>query len=419
VGASLLAGSAAGAAAPDPARAAEPKRATLVGYAVLPATAVLPGPTSGQFIESANGVVVPFRGAQPVQGVSSVIPGPRPGHYLALQDNGFGARSNSPDALLRWLVVEPRWRTSRGGAGEVAVREAVALADPHGRAPFATVSTQDAYPDSEVPVPAEIRAGGLLTGADFDPEAFRQLPDGTFWLGDEFGPWLLHVDPRGGLLETPVGPPGVRSPEHPDAAARGATLPRSRGFEGLALSPDGRTLWPMLEGTVAGDPEGTLRIYEFDTRTRAFATDTATGEPRVRRYRLESPDHAIGELTALDARRFVVVERDGRAGEEARFKRIYRIDLDRAGPDGALAKSLLVDLLDVADPDDLDRDGRACFRFPFATIESVLPMDAATLLVAADNNFPFGAARVPGTADATEFILVHVPELRDADGASR
>jgi hypothetical protein len=422
----LAAAAAAGApaAAADPAgatdatRPAEPKRALLVGYAVLP-TPSLPGPTSGQFIEPANGVAVPFARSQPVQGISAVIPAVRPGHFLALQDNGFGARANSADAVLRWFELQPRWRTGRGGTGTVELHGAVQLADPAGRMPYPVVSAGSAYPASAIPVGEEIRAGHLLTGADLDPESFRQASDGSFWIGDEFGPWLLHLDARGRLLEPPVGIPGVRSPEHPEAAARGATLRGSRGLEGLALSPDGRTLWPMLEGTVAGDPEGTLRIYEFDTGTRTFARDGVTGEPRVRRYRLAAQDHAIGELTALDARRFIVIERDGRAGAEAEFKRIYRIDLDELAPDGTLAKTPLVDLLEVADPDDLDRDGSDRFRFPFATIESVLPIDAVTLLVASDNNFPFGAAREPGTPDATEFILLRVPQLHEGGATAR
>src|SRR5262245_57430349 len=52
--------------------------AELVGRAVLPAATFAPGPTSGQFITSANGVSVPFANKQPVQGLSGVAPGPVP-----------------------------------------------------------------------------------------------------------------------------------------------------------------------------------------------------------------------------------------------------------------------------------------------------------------------------------------------------
>ncbi|MBC8098142.1 MAG: hypothetical protein H7Y11_01750, partial [Armatimonadetes bacterium] len=51
------------------------------------------------------------------------------------------------------------------------------------------------------------------------------------------------------------------------------------------------------------------------------------------------------------------------------------------------------------------------FKFPFVTIESVLPLDADTLLVVNDNNFPFSSGRRPGVAaDNTEFILLGLPE---------
>ena len=38
------------------------------------------------------------------------------------------------------------------------------------------------------------RAGRLLTGADFDVESIARMKDGTFWVGEEFGPYLLHFD---------------------------------------------------------------------------------------------------------------------------------------------------------------------------------------------------------------------------------
>ena len=46
-----------------------------------------------------NGVVPPFTG-QPVQGFSALIEDGRRG-YLALSDNGYGAKANSADFLLR------------------------------------------------------------------------------------------------------------------------------------------------------------------------------------------------------------------------------------------------------------------------------------------------------------------------------
>jgi hypothetical protein len=54
-----------------------------------------------------------------------------------------------------------------------------------------------------------------LTGGDFDVESFRIDRHGTLWFGDEFGPFLLHTDLTGKVLEPPIPLPGVRSRDYP------------------------------------------------------------------------------------------------------------------------------------------------------------------------------------------------------------
>ena len=104
--------------------------------------------------------------------------------------------------------------------------------------------------------------GRLLTGADIDPESVQRGPNGDLWVGDEFGPWILHFNSRGRLLEPPYEVPGVRSPNHPDLNGATATQPNSRGFEAIAITPDGRSLYAALEGATVGDADQTRRnIY--------------------------------------------------------------------------------------------------------------------------------------------------------------
>jgi hypothetical protein len=78
-----------------------------------------------------------------------------------------------------------------------------------------------------------------------------------------------------------------------------------------------------------------------------------------------------------------------------------------------------VDLLNVADPDLISLPARPGdfglgdpFKFPFATIESVLPFDAQRLLVIVDNNYPFSAGRNAGLPGDTELIVVRVHSLK-------
>ena len=92
---------------------------TLVGFAMLPANTFSDGPTSGQFANGAFGNPLPLIGQQPVQGFSGVLAGPVAGTYRVMSDNGFGAKTNSADTLLRMYALRPDFRTATGGTGTV------------------------------------------------------------------------------------------------------------------------------------------------------------------------------------------------------------------------------------------------------------------------------------------------------------
>jgi glycerophosphoryl diester phosphodiesterase len=362
--------------------------ATLVGYAELLADTFSPGPTAGQSIEAANGREPPFVDQQPVQGFSALV---RYGEqrYLALSDNGFGAKANSADYLLCIYEIEPDFRTAEGGSGEIRLRGLYRLRDT----------------DQHLGDVVEDPALRLLTGADFDPESFRRTPDGNIWVGEEFYPALLKFDPRGKLLAPPYTLHGLVSPDNPAGAT--ATLPRSRGFEGMAQSPDGRWLYPMLEGALNGAPAG-LNIYTFDTGTGIFTNANAL-EPSYR-YRLDENATAIGDFTLYSDTAGLVIERDSEQGEAAALKKVYKIDFGHVDDDGFLVKTLVADLMDIDDPHDLNRDGKTTFDFPFWTIEGLSVIDATTIVVVNDNNYPFGAGRGTGPEN-TEMILLEIPPL--------
>jgi hypothetical protein len=78
---------------------------TLLARAILPSDAYQPGPESGAFITGDNGVTPPFPG-QPIPGVSAVLDAGS-GHVLGMPDNGFGAKTNSGDFLLRLYKIRP------------------------------------------------------------------------------------------------------------------------------------------------------------------------------------------------------------------------------------------------------------------------------------------------------------------------
>lgn len=367
-------------------RPADFGQATLTGFAVLPAETFVPGSEpSGAAIGAGpfNGIAAPFPG-QPVQGFSGVLRR-GDGTYDVLSDNGYGAKANSADFLLRVHRVRPDLK-----AGRVRVLGGFNLSDPDKRVPFPLT-----------------RADRVLTGADFDVESITRGQDGTYWVGDEFGPFLLHFSASGRLLQAPVPLPGVMAPENPYLNGGQPNTRSSKGFEGMARSVDGRHLHPLLEGTVDGDTAGDLRMYDFDLRTGRYAPTWWT-------YRLESPSNAIGDAIAVGERRFLVIERDNEQGDAAAFKRIYLADATDRDGDGAMDKTLVADLLDIANPKGLGGFGPT-FRFPFQTIEDVALLDDRTLAVLNDNNFPFSSGRTPGKADDDEFITVRLARPLHAD----
>jgi hypothetical protein len=208
------------------------------------------------------------------------------------------------------------------------------------------------------------------------------------------------------VLRSEISLPGVYAPQHKDVVAGRAVanLPGSGGFEGMAINRSGTRLYTLLERTVVGDADKTLRIDEFD-----IVSERYTGRRFI--YPLDAAGSNIGDMVAVDDKRFVVLERNGStvtAPNPAPFKKVYLIDLENVAEGGVARKLELVDLMKLADPFDLNGDGNPIFTFPYVTIENVLVLDPRTLLVVNDNNFPYGGGRAPAS-DNTEFLRIRLP----------
>lgn len=409
--------------------AAQTPTATLVGWATLPVQTVSDGPTTGQFAGPGQfGHTWPLSDHQVVQGFSAVLPGPVAGTYYVLPDNGYGTKANSADALLRVYALRPDFRTETGGTGTVTPVDYrtgaplsgflpasfIQLRDPDHKLTFPLVADQDTYTTAagSPRVDPRIKANRWLTGADLDPESMRTDHRGDRWYGDEFGPFLIHADGDGKVLGAEVRLSGVMAPENPHRGTAPANLGSSRGFEGLAINPARTRLYGLIEGTVTGDRENTLRIHEFDVDGFRY-----TG--RTFAYRLDPDGTNIGDMTAVNDHEFLVLERNGAAGAGATpapVKKVFLVDIADIDQHGDVKKTLLVDLMRLADPHDLNRDGQTTFTFPFVTVEDVLVIDAHTILVINDNNYPGGGGR-GAFSDPTEFLLIRVEAALRVDGA--
>lgn len=415
---------------------------TLVGRAVVPAATFAPGPTSGQFITgSTNGVPVPFVNAQPVQGFSGLVPGPVAGTFDIILDNGFGAKSNSADSLLRVFSLRPDFGTGTvspvdyvTGAPTTfgASNYFITLSDPNNLSGFTTVANMTNYPNgaNNIPVAPAIKTSKLLTGSDYDIEGIARAKDGTYYFGEEFGPFVIHTDATGKLLSPPVLAPNVigagsnpvvQSPDYPTPTV-GGPLPAkgtvnaqsSGGFEGFTISPDKSTIYTALEKSLTGDTDPTRRVINtFDTATGAFTNKSfnyKVGDPNGNNAGIDPTNDSIGDMVAINDHQILVLERDGGQGATARFKRVYLIDLNVVDAKGFVSKTLIADLLNVPDPLGLGGNGttNGIFTFPFVTIENIIPIDANTILVANDNNYPFSTGRSATLPDNNEFALIRL-----------
>ncbi|MFZ4531191.1 MAG: esterase-like activity of phytase family protein, partial [Alsobacter sp.] len=312
-----------------PAAAQQAFPAKLAGHAVLPAETFIPAPadapvdlqTSGKYttgkrvdalgtvmgksFERDTGVKLPFKG-QPIQGHSG-IKAMADGSFWLITDNGFGAKANSPDSMLylnRWSID---W-----AAGTWKHLETVFLSDPDRKVPFRIVheATEKRY----------------LTGSDFDIEGFQIVGD-HFWIGDEFGPYVIKADKTGkvmGVFDTMADGKPVRSPEHwavgsppaPGMTYTNVNLRRSKGFEGFGGSKDGKFLYGLLEGPLWDadkkdwekvDGKEAARILEFDV-----AGEKWTGRSWL--YVFEQNGNAIGDFNMIDGTTGLIIERDNGEG---------------------------------------------------------------------------------------------------------
>ena len=188
----------------------------LVGRSILPAQTYRPGSApSGFFQTGTTAVPRPYPG-QPVQGFSGTHRN-ADGSYLVMTDNGFGNKANSPDFELVVNRIKPD--TATGLTAYLGTEFVLTDPDHHVRwtiwrdgACTAAASLPTGY---SCPAPDRV-----LTGWDFDIESMQLAQDGTFWFGDEFGPFLLHTDDGGRLLRGADPDAGGQGAPEPDPGCR-------------------------------------------------------------------------------------------------------------------------------------------------------------------------------------------------------
>jgi hypothetical protein len=270
-----------------------------------------------------------------------------------------------------------------------------------------------------------------------DPESLTLDPrDGSFWLGEEYGPSVLHVAADGTLLMriTPKGlglnTPGVSVRELLPEAFR--LRKANRGFEGIAISPDGARLFVMLQSPLlnpdkkSGEASRYVRIAVFDTAdgdnpklagVYVYQTQQATdvGAP-------EQDDVKIGDIAAVSRTRILVGERDSVDGGS--HKKVYLVDLAGAS-DIAQNDDVNGRTIEQASEADLKKAGvepvkksmvvdLAKLGFSPDKFEGLALVDSTTIAVVNDNDFGVSAidsrGRVVRSGAPPRLVVIRVPE---------
>lgn len=157
-----------------------------------------------------------------------------------------------------------------------------------------------------------------------DGEGLVALRDGTFWISDEYGPHMVHFAADGreiGRINAFAGDKRSKIKLPAEFAKRRP----NRGMEGLAITPDEKTLVGIMQSTM-DLPSKKMRKQ---TITRIVTVDPASGKVGQYLYRQEKPANSNSEIVALSENTFIVIERDGGFGlkKDGVQKQVYKITL--------------------------------------------------------------------------------------------
>lgn len=248
-------------------------------------------------------------------------------------------------------------------------------------------------------------AGQPMLGQRFDPEGLRVSRDGhSLYISDEYGPFIDEFSLEGVRVRR-LAVPEMFMVMHPANSAADELPPRNttgrqpnRGLEGLAITPDGGTLWAMPQSPLIQDGAISPTQERTGVNVRTLQLDVKSGRHAEFVFTLDRPSLGISEILAVDDHRFLVLERDGRAGAAAKTKHVVLVDFSGATDVGSLdqlpasglpagvtaaRKSIFIDLLEK-------RYGIAGESMP-EKIEGlafgpVLPDGRRTLVVSSDND---------------------------------
>ena len=238
-----------------------------------------------------------------------------------------------------------------------------------------------------------------------DPEGIRVTRNGTYLIAEEYGPTVREFDAKGKQLRVLTTParyliknPGS-TPEEELPPNNTSGRQNNRGWEGAALSDDGQKLYTIAQSPLIQDGALDEKNKRVGINVRIWEHDLKTGGSREFLYQLDDKSLGCSDIEWVSPNRLLVIERDGKPGNETKAKLLYEIDLSGATdissierlpakgtPEGVrpVAKKLFLDLMSP-------KYGLAGDKFP-EKIEGIafgpkLEDGSRVLIVTSDNDF--------------------------------
>jgi hypothetical protein len=295
----------------------------------------------------------------------------------------------------------------KAAGGTVTVLEQIPILGQSGR-PVTGLSNLEKIDEA----PYDYKAATLLqyNPSGLDTEGLVRAPNGEFWLAEEYSPSIVRVDATGKVLKRFV-PEGLKlvGADYPVVEALPAIYNKrkiNRGFEGLGLSPDGKTLFVALQSPLlnpdapTGNASRMTRILAFDIATEKAVAEYAYRFEPVAEFDTTAARPAtemkLSGVVALSPTTLLVLERTDWVAK------LYRVDLAQATNilgtkwnDPATSPTLeaVTDPASVADLKILPKTLQiALNELPGVPdkIEGIAVLDRATLVIANDNDFDIG-----------------------------
>jgi hypothetical protein len=247
--------------------------------------------------------------------------------------NGAGTTNYIP----RFNRLAVTFRPAPAGASSqdqvlLELVDSIRYTEADGR-PFTSLDPVSAGTGSRPGFPALPQAfNGRLS---LDAEGIVVNPDGSLWVSDEYGPYVFRFSAEGRLLSA-LRPPEALIPKRGGADSFASNNPgagqpvpspadpvtgrqNNQGLEGLALSPDGKTLFTLLQSATRQD--GGTGGSGPRRHTRLLSYDVTGAEPRLTGHHvLALPTFLVGtatrvaaqsEIFALNNHQILVLARDG------------------------------------------------------------------------------------------------------------